>query len=122
MKAIVCMLLLAAVALTAAAADVSGKWSGSFTDQGGDGGSAYAVLKQSGTTVTGTAGPDESQQWPIQNGKAEGDKVTLEVKADDGTIYKCALVLAGDTMKGDINATRPDGAAMKAKMELARVK
>jgi hypothetical protein len=122
MKAIICMLLLTLLALTASAADISGKWSGTFAPEGGDSNPAFAVLKQSGTTLTGTAGPDESQQWPIQNGKIEGNKITLEVKADDGTVYKCDLTVTGDNMKGDIAASRPDGNTLKAKMELARVK
>ena len=63
-KILVCSLLAALMALAAAAADVNGKWSGSLTTESGQPGTAFAILKQSGTAVTGSAGPDESQQWP----------------------------------------------------------
>ncbi|HEY2012847.1 MAG TPA: hypothetical protein VGH38_05065 [Bryobacteraceae bacterium] len=122
-KVLVCSLLAAAMALTAAAADVTGKWTGSFTPEGGEAQSAYAVLKQAGTIVTGTAGPNEGDQWPDLKGTIRGDKVTLEVKsAEDGSVYKCDLVLAGDHLKGDVTAKRSDGQEQKAKMDLARVK
>src|SRR5579872_7048633 len=122
-KILVCSLLAAAMALTAAGADITGKWSGSFAPEGGQSESAYAVLKQAGTAVTGTAGPDESQQWPDLKGTIHGDKVTVEVKSpQDGSVYKCELVLAGDHLKGDVTAKTPDGQELKAKMDLARVK
>lgn len=122
-KILVCSFLIAAMALAAAAADVNGKWSGSFTPEGGQAGTAFAILKQSGTAVTGSAGPDENQQWPDLKGTIRGDKVTVEVKStSDGTVYKCDLVLAGDHLKGDVSATSSGGQALKAKMDLARVK
>ncbi len=123
MKVLVCMLLVAMVASTAVAADASGKWSGSFTTEGGENNSAYAVLKQSGAVLSGTAGPDESQQWQIQKGTVQGDRISLEVKhPENGAVYKVDLTLSGDSMKGEIVASMPDGATMKGKMELSRVK
>jgi hypothetical protein len=117
-----CSLLSLALALTAAAADVSGKWSGTFTPETGDGGSAYVILKQSGSTITGTGGPDANNQWPGLQGKSDGNKVTFEVKsADDGTIFKCTLVLDGDHLNGDVESTTPDGQLGKAKLNLTRV-
>jgi len=117
-----CSLLSVALALTAAAADVSGKWSGTFTPETGDGGSAYVILKQSGSTITGTGGPDANNQWPGLQGKSDGNKVTFEVKsADDGTIFKCTLVLDGDHLNGDVESTTPDGQLGKAKLNLTRV-
>jgi hypothetical protein len=117
-----CSLLSLALALTAAAADVSGKWSGTFTPDTGDGGSAYVILKQSGSTITGTGGPDANNQWPGLQGKSDGNKVTFEVKsADDGTIFKCTLVLDGDHLNGDVESTTPDGQLGKAKLNLTRV-
>jgi len=92
MRICLCALLAVLVALSAAAADVSGKWSGSYTFESGDGGACFMVLKQNGADISGTAGPGEDQQWAIQNGKIEGSKVTLEVKSpDDGTVYKLEL-------------------------------
>ena len=122
-KILVCSFLMAAMALTALAADVSGKWSGSFVPESGQSGTAYAILKQAGTALSGSAGPDENQQWPGLTGKIAGTKVTIQVKsAEDGMVYNCDLVLEGDHLKGDVTATAGNGQALKAKMDLTRVK
>jgi len=122
-KIVLCSVLGALMAMAAAAADVSGKWSGTFTPEGGDASSAYTVLKQAGTAVTGSAGPSEGNQWPGLKGSIQGNKVTIEVKStDDGAVYKCVLVLEGDHLKGDVSASGADGRAVKATMDLARVK
>ncbi len=121
-KILVCSLLASVMALAAAAADVTGNWSGSFTPEGGQAGTAYAVLKQAGAAVTGSAGPAEDQQWTGLKGTIRGDKVVVEVQATDGTVYKCDLVLAGDHLKGDVSFTPSGGQPMKAKMDIARVK
>jgi opacity protein-like surface antigen len=122
-KILVCSLLAILVAFTALAADATGKWSGTYSFETGTEGAAVVNLKQSGTTITGTAGPGEDQQWPIQNGKIAGNKLTAELKSpDDGTVYKLELVMDGDNMKGGLSATTPDGQSMKGKLELARVK
>jgi hypothetical protein len=127
MKALVFLLLAAALALSAADVNVSGKWSGSFSitrpDGTNDDGTAYAVLKQDGGQLTGTAGPDEDHQWTLDKGTVTGNKVAFEVKsAEDGTIFKCDLVLDGDHLKGPISATAPDGQVLAAKVDFSRVK
>jgi hypothetical protein len=111
-----------ALPFIAAAADVSGKWSGSFTPENGDGGSAYVILKQSGATITGSGGPDANNQWPGLHGAIDGNKVSFEVKStDDGTVYKGSLVLSGDHLKGDVAFTTGDGTSGKATLDLTRV-
>jgi len=121
LKTVVCTLLIALFAMTAMAADVTGKWSGSFVPEGQDPSGAFVILKQAGSTLTGSAGPDEGQQWPLTNGKITGNKITGEVTSPEGMIFKLDLVLEGDHIKGDANATR-DGQPMKAKVELTRQK
>ena len=105
----------------AAAADVSGKWTGTFKATAPDGqtreGTAVLVLKQTGETITGTAGPDESEQHALAKGKIEGDKITLET--DDGV--KLDLVLTGERLAGDVTITRDNG-TMKAKLDVGRAK
>jgi hypothetical protein len=65
MKSTVLLLFLSvALACAATAADISGKWSGTFVAENGDSGSAYVILKQSGSTITGSGGPDANEQWP----------------------------------------------------------
>lgn len=121
-KIAVCGFLVIAMAFAATAADVTGKWSGTFTPESGENGSAFVILKQTGTAITGTGGPDENQQWPDLKGTIHGDKVTLEVKStSDGTLYKCDLVLAGDHLKGAVLATS-GGQTLKAAMDVQRVK
>jgi len=122
MKSILlCLLVTVALALTAAAADISGKWTGSFTPENGDAGSAYVILKQSGTTLTGSAGPNANEQWPGLQGTIGGNKVSFQVKsASDGTLYKCDLELGGDHLKGDVTFTSAEGQSGKAKLDLTR--
>jgi hypothetical protein len=119
MRLLACMLLLAGLA---AADDVSGKWSGTFTPDGRDASNAYLVLKQNGGELTGTAGPDENQQWTISKGKVEGNIITAEVPSPDGPVYKLSMVLEGDHLKGDVTASNPDGGNMTGKIDLTRVK
>jgi hypothetical protein len=121
MKTLVCTLLLSLFALTALAADATGKWTGTFAPEGDNPSGAFVVLKQAGTTLTGSAGPDEGQQWPIKNGKIAGNKITGEVTSPEGMVFKLDLTLDGDKIKGDVNATR-DGQAIKAKIDLTRQK
>ena len=122
-KIFVCLLLASLAALTAAAADVTGKWTGTYNFENGNNGPAVMILKQSGGTLSGTAGPGDDQQWPIQNCKMTGSKLTAEVKSpDDGSVFKLELTLNGDSLKGDISGSTPDGQTMKGKIEMARVK
>lgn len=93
-----------------AALDLTGKWTGTFQEVGStDGGEViYLDLKQSGTELTGVAGPDATTNWPIMNGKVNGDKVTftVQMKRDQqlGPTISFALSAAGDHLKGDMNA------------------
>jgi hypothetical protein len=121
MKTLAYALLLCLAAMTAMAADVTGKWSGTISPEGHDPSNAYLIVKQSGATLTGSAGPDEGQQWPLTNGKIEGNKITGDVTSPDGVVYKVELTVDGDRMTGRATAIR-DGETMKAKLELSRVK
>jgi hypothetical protein len=103
--------------------DLTGKWSGSFTittNEGTKDSSAFMVLKQSNTELTGTAGPDADQQWAIQKGKIEGNKVTFEVNAD-GPTMKFELTLVDGHLKGDAKGEH-EGRSMKAVVDVQRQK
>ena len=78
----------------------------------------YMVLKQAGTELTGTAGPNVNQQWPILKGKIEGAKVTFEVQTDEPLI-KFDLLLADGHLKGDAKAEH-QGRSMKAVVDAQR--
>src|SRR2546421_11923519 len=111
---IISIVVLLASALMAAE-DLTGKWTGSFIismDGETKDDVAYMVLKQSGTELTGTAGPGADQQWPLQKGKVDGNKVTFEVQTD-GPLLKFELTLADGHLKGDAKAEH-DGHTMKA--------
>lgn len=114
-----------ALSLMAAAADVTGKWSGTYSVTGADGAAgdanpAFLVLKQSGSTLTGTAGADEDQQWPIEGAKINGDKITGTVNPSDGASYAVTLTVKGDNMTGEVVITQ-GGQTLKAKIALKRV-
>ena len=98
MKNLLYLFLLAAIAL--AAADVSGKWSGAVKGLEHEGNSAILHLKQNGAEITGSAGPSEEQQWPIKNGKIDGDRITFQLPTD-GPIVRFELNLIEDHMKGE---------------------
>jgi hypothetical protein len=125
MKVFACCLLLLRLALSAAAADITGKWSGSFNITRPDGetkeAEAVLVLQQNGSEITGSVGPNESERYPIAKGKIDGDKITLESAEGEGPAIKFNLVLEGDHIKGDASASH-EGQTMTAKLDLTRVK
>ncbi len=121
-KTVICLLAAFALAAIALAADATGKWSGSFSMAGGgESRTAYAILKQAGTTLTGTAGPSSDEQWPIENGKVEGNKITFAVSAPDGGVYRVQLTVEGDKANGDLTAVIGDQ-TVKGTIGLSRVK
>jgi hypothetical protein len=125
MRTLLCLFVLAALACAAIAdVDVTGKWSGSFNMTGPNGetkdGTALLMLKQSGTDITGSVGPNEDEQFVIQKGKIEGDKITLEAD-HGGNIMKIDLVLAADRITGEAHMSA-DGQTLKAKIDVSRAK
>jgi hypothetical protein len=109
---------LMANALILSAADVTGTWKGTLTPENRDAGPALVILKQTGDTVTGTAGPDEGERNEIANGKVTGDRITFEVPREQGTM-RFVLMLEGDTLKGQATRER-DGQQQTAKLSLKR--
>jgi hypothetical protein len=122
MKGILCLLALAGGLF--ADANVTGNWTGTFSPLDAQGvehqGPALLKLKQTGTEITGSVGPGEDEQHTITKGKIEGDKVTIEVAEDEHRMV-FTLVLAEDTLKGDVNASH-GGESMKAKLDVKRAK
>ena len=124
MKLLTAVLLSLVLALGASAADISGTWSGTMKITGPDGQSqddtVHMVLKQDGGKLTGTAGPNASEQLPIDKGVVEGNKVTMEVAIPNGA-FKFDMALEGDHLKGDVTMSA-SGQTMKAKMDATRAK
>ena len=111
------LLMLAASVLMA---DATGKWTGTLTPDGDKGGPALLVLKQDGTSLTGTAGPDETGQHAILNGKVEDGKITFELAVGQGNA-KFTLLQEGEEIKGDVKL-EGGGQTQTAKLELKRTK
>ena len=124
MKTLICLLLL--TGLTLSAGELTGKWSGKFDITTADGDlkpdSAVMNLKVDGTTVTGTAGPNEDQQWTIRKGKLEAGKLTFEVLPEgdeDKGLIVFDLVFDGDTIRGSASGHDGDN-KLSAKIDLKR--
>ena len=100
------------------AGDLTGKWSGSLSETEGDAKSAMLVLKQAGSELTGTAGPNEEKQFPIKNGKVDGDKVTFDVEAGEAVMH-FELTAAGNRMSGNVHAEH-EGEKLSAKVEVTK--
>jgi hypothetical protein len=112
------LVLVVTMLISAYAADVtfSGKWLGSSPDMG----AMCAVLKQEGTTLTGSAGPSEAKQFPITTGKVEGDRLTFEVKMAGGTI-RFDLTSTTSELRGTMRLFEDDGNTASASVVLKRV-
>ncbi len=111
------LLALTLTAMSLAAADATGRWIGTLNLQGSDDGQsrpAYLVLKQEGTKLTGTAGPDAGEQHEIEEGKAEDGRLTFQAKS-----MKFDLKLVGDEITGEITRER-EGEVQKAKLAVKR--
>ena len=71
--------------------NLSGVWTGAF--RGGDQEIPQLItLKQQGSKVTGTGGPDSTEQYPVLNGAVSGNVVKFEV---DNAQRKFFYILKG---------------------------
>ena len=125
-RTILCLLAVAALAgVLAADVNVTGKWTGTFSlihdDSETKDSTAVLNLKQTGAEITGTLGPNDDEQYPIQKGKIEGGKITLEAE-HGGHSIKFNLVCSADHITGDANISGDNGEAAKAKIDVKREK
>src|SRR6185295_5188591 len=100
------LLLFAAFIMSAAAADVTGKWTGTRANPDGSTAGAVVILKQTGTQITGSAGPDDSSQYAFEKVKMEGASLTAEVRDPSGNPFTLTLTVDGDRMKGEVVRSR----------------
>ena len=102
------------------AADLSGVWSGAFRvpDSEHDVPQLF-TLKQNGNKLTGSGGPDSSEQYALLHGEVNGHRVEWEVKTSnrdftyrlqekDGELHG-TLVIKGpeDTRTAEVWLNRP---------------
>lgn len=121
MRILFCLLLLCTLALNAA--ELTGKWSGSFdvTNPNGETkqSTAFMDLKEADGVVTGTAGPTAEEQWPLRKGKLDGNKLTFDVETEHGTI-SFELSFDGESISGTASGTGDGGEKLSAKLNLKR--
>ncbi|HEY3835279.1 MAG TPA: hypothetical protein VGL72_01850 [Bryobacteraceae bacterium] len=101
-------LALLAFAMSALAADFTGNWSGEGVANG-ESHPLYFVLKQDGNNLTGTGGPNASEQHPFQNGKVDGDKIVFDVVPGEKGSIHFELKKEGEGLKGTVELRREDG-------------
>jgi hypothetical protein len=63
----------------------------------------HVNLRQSGTEITGSAGPSERKQSTIRNGSLNGDRISFEAGPDE-EIFTFRLVLTDGHLKGEAAA------------------
>jgi len=99
MKQSLALFLLCALAL---AADLTGSWSGSFKAEGADHSvSQVIILKQQGSMLSGSAGPDASEQYPVENGRVDGNKVRFQVTTGEWK-FTYNLTAEKDSLSGEL--------------------
>lgn len=97
-------LLCGLLALTALAADVTGKWTAQVPARGGQTREATFNLKADGNTLTGTvSGP--RGEMPISEGKIDGDQISFTQTMEfNGNTVK--LIFKGTVAGDEIKFTR----------------
>lgn len=107
-------------------ADLTGLWTGTFTQTDGNPGGARIDLKHKGSEVSGTAGPDENRQAPISNGKVTTVKgvtgVTFDVTQPNGVVLSFDLKLTDGRLKGKATGTSQSGDKREAAVDVGRAK
>ena len=73
------VVVLGAMLATAWGADITGKWKGSM-DMMGQSMELGFTFKAAGSTLTGTSVGPQGEEYPISDGKIEGDNISFVVK------------------------------------------
>jgi hypothetical protein len=118
-NAMAVILLLAASAM---AGDLTGKWSGAFKVDGGDHNVPQLfLLKQQGKTLTGSGGSNAGEQYPIENGRIDGNEVRFELTTGEWKFAYDLKETGPGELKGDLKLESV-GDSRTAKVSLARAK
>jgi hypothetical protein len=114
------------------AADVSGKWSGSLEIKTPDGKTAalpaYAEFKQEGASVTGAVWKEADDQFPVEKGKIDGNRITFEFLAQEGSedskplVHSVRLAVVGETQLQGQMEFEDGGNKVTAKLTFTRDK
>src|SRR5258708_5932061 len=91
--------------IQAAPRDVSGRWSGTLTLRSSSGmvqmQPLYLILSQNGSSVTGSAGPDEHSQNAIRNGQVTEDQILCQIGAVSLRLHFNGALLEGVGSRAD---------------------
>ena len=113
--------LLLFITTGAMAADLAGTWSGSFKPEGGEHDIPQLItLKVDGKAVSGSAGPNAGEQYPIENGSINGNKVSFQVTTVEWE-FTYNLTADGDVLTGDLKLESTTESRI-AKVKLTRKK
>ena len=120
MKKTIAIIMLLAVSTMAA--DLTGKWSGSFKADGADHTVPQLfILKQQGKMLTGSGGPNAGEQYPIENGRVEDSKINFELTTGEWKFEYDLKQTESDGLAGNLKLTSV-GDSRNAKVTLARLK
>lgn len=104
--------------------DVTGKWSGTLQMDGQNAPKpAYSIFHQDGNKLSGSVGPDESEQDEFEGGKVEGDKLTFDVPQGpngEGSL-RVEMQVKGDQMTGRATWSGPPPHTGSGEISLKRV-
>jgi CubicO group peptidase (beta-lactamase class C family) len=118
------LLLVAVTAYAQLLQDVTGRWQGTFDIPASDGttqrDTAFLVLQQDGTKVSGGAGRSEQMQTPLSDGVFRNGMLTFAVQVRPGTTVKFELRLQDDHLRGVATGLPPNVSA-KVLVDVARV-
>ena len=94
-------------------ANVEGTWTGSFDITSPDGqiqhDTALIILKQQGSNLSGSAGPNENRQTEISDGKVDGEEVRFSLLMGPGDSLGVKLRLEGGRLKGEAIGNLAEG-------------
>lgn len=114
--------LLMLLSVSAMAGDLTGKWSGNFKVNGGDHNVPQLfILKQQGKTLTGSGGPNEGEEYPIENGRIEGDEARFELTSGEWKFTYDLKQAGPDGLNGDLQLQSLND-SRTAKVSLVRLK
>src|SRR3974390_2920345 len=117
------LVLLCTASAVYAQQNVSGRWQGSFDTPGPNGttqhDTAFLILQQNGTQVTGGAGRSEEMQSPLSDGLFQSGTLTFALHLRGATVL-FTLQLQGDHLRGTATGLPPDPTAKMA-VDVARL-
>ena len=120
-----CFLLSGVWAAEAKKGDATGTWKSTFKRPDGNTFETTYKLKQEGTKLTGTATGPDRKEVKIAKGKVEDGKVSFQVKRkfnDNEVTFQYQGKLDGESIKGKVGFTSPDGAKRSFDWEAKRQK